>query len=144
MLQPITANENHVVFFDNFFASHRLLVELTCKYNYIRGCGTVRGNQKSKCPVMTNKVIQKKERRINYDYMSVGAVLCLKWNYNNAVSFASNLYGIVPVHNAERRVKTLGKTTVPQSHLIKIYNLGMGGSSRCVRQIVVCIQTKIS
>ena len=32
MLQQITANENHVVFFDNiFFTSHRLLVDLAGK-----------------------------------------------------------------------------------------------------------------
>jgi len=130
MLQPITSNENHVVFFDNFFTSHRLLVELADRN--IRACGTVRDNRTSKCPLMTNKAIQKKERGF-YDYRSDGTVLCLKWNDNNAVSFASNYYGIVPVHNAERRVKTQGKTTVHQPHLIKMYNLGMGGVDVCDR-----------
>ena len=90
MLQPMTTNENHVVFFDNFFSSHRLLVELAGRN--IRA----RGNRTSKCPLMTNKVIQKKERGF-YDYRSDGTVLCLKWN-DNAVTFASNYYGIVPEH----------------------------------------------
>ena len=58
--QPITGNENHVVFFNNFFTSHRLLVELAGRN--IRACGTVRENRTSKCPLMTNKVIQKKEQ----------------------------------------------------------------------------------
>ena len=116
MLQPITTNENHVVFFDHFFTSNQLLVELAGRN--IRACGTVRDNRTSKCPLKTSKVIQKMERGF-YDYRSDVAVLCLIRNDNNAVTFASNYYGIVPVHNAEKRVKTLGKTTVPQPHLIK-------------------------
>ena len=95
MLQPMTTNVNHIVFFDNFFTSHRLLVELAGRN--IRACGNVRDNRTSKCPLMTSKVIQKKERGFYY-YRSDGAVLCLNWNYNNAVTFASNYYGIVSVH----------------------------------------------
>ena len=101
MLTTITANANNVVFFDNFFKSHRLLVELAGRN--ICACGTVRDNRTSKCPLMTNKVIQKEEQQF-YDYRSDGTVLCLKWNDNNTVSFDSNNYGIVPVHKAERRV----------------------------------------
>ena len=71
MLQPITNNENHVVFFDNFFTSHRLLVELAGRNICV--CGTVRDNRTSKCPLMTSKVIQKKERGF-YDYRSDGTV----------------------------------------------------------------------
>ena len=71
--------------------------------------------------------IQKKDRGF-YDYRSDGTVLCLKWNDNNAVTFASNYYGIVPVHK-----KTFGKTIFPQPHLIKMYNLGMGGVDVCDR-----------
>ena len=130
MLQPITANENHVVFFDNFFTSHWLLGELAGRN--IRACGTVRDNRTSKCPLMTNKIIQKKKRGF-YDYRSDGIVLYLKWNDNNAVSFANNYYGIVSVHNAERRVKFFWNTTAPQPHLIKMYNLGMGGVDVCDR-----------
>lgn len=102
MLEPVVNTNCHVVFFDNFFTSHKLLTDLTEKN--IRACGTVRENRTGHCPLVSNKEIQKKDRG-SYDFRSDGTVLCVKWHDNCAVTVASNYYGVTPIQKTERRVK---------------------------------------
>lgn len=124
LLQPVVNKENHVVFFDNFFTSHTLLVELT-KQGF-RACGTIRDNRTGGCPLVAKKEFDKKKRG-SHDYRSDDTVLCAKWNDNNTVTIASNYYGVNPMQKVNRWVKQEGKKTVPQQYLISMYNKGMGG-----------------
>lgn len=109
MLSPVTNQNSHVVFFDNFFTNYQLVSDLSKQG--IRACGIIRENRSGHCPLIINKEMQKKPRG-TYDYRSDGTVLCVKWNDNCAVTVASNYYGVTPLHKAARRVKNEAKKSV--------------------------------
>ncbi|KAK3889958.1 hypothetical protein Pcinc_006110 [Petrolisthes cinctipes] len=132
MLQPVVNKGNHVVFFDNFFTIHTLLIELT-KQGF-RPCGTIRDNRTGGCPLVAKKEFDKKERG-SHDYRSDDTVLCARWNDNSVVTIASNYYGVNPMQKVNRWVKKEGKKTVPQPYLISMYNKGMGGVDVCDRML---------
>ncbi|XP_066955141.1 piggyBac transposable element-derived protein 2-like [Macrobrachium rosenbergii] len=60
MLQPVVNKDSHVIFFDNFFTSYALMVDLT-KQDF-RARGTIRENRTEKCHLLPKKEIEKKER----------------------------------------------------------------------------------
>ena len=128
MLEPISHVDSHVVFFDNFFTSHKLLSELADKN--IRACGTLRDGRSGRCPLESIKSIEKKPRG-SYDYKTDGTVLCVRWNDNKAVTVATNYYDVNPLHKVERWIKGSGKKSISQPHPIKMYNSGMGGVDTC-------------
>ena len=130
MLEPLKNNAQHVVFFDNFFTSHKLLTDLAQRN--IRACGTIRENRTGNCPLMDKKVIKKKGRG-TYDFKSDGTVLCAKWNDNTPVTVASNYYGVNPIQKVERFVKNEQKKYIDQPFLISMYNKGIGGVDVCDR-----------
>ena len=132
MLTAVSDVECHVLFFDNFFTSHRLIANLATKG--IRACGTVRENRTDRCPLKPSKLIQKEERG-SYDYRCDGNVLCVKWNDNRPVTIASNYYGVTPLHKAERYVKGEGRKRITQPDAIYKYNKGMGGVDVCDRKL---------
>ena len=72
MLQPVVNKDSHVIFFDNFFSSYTLMADLA-KQGF-RACGTVRENRTRKCPLLTKKEMEKKDRG-SYDYRSDDMVL---------------------------------------------------------------------
>ena len=53
MLEPVVNTNCHVVFFDNFFTSHKLLIDLT-ERNF-RACGTVRENRIGLCQIRKSR-----------------------------------------------------------------------------------------
>lgn len=61
---PVVPKE-HIVYFDNFFTNHQLLLDLG-RLGF-RGTGTVRENRTKKCPLITVKNMKKKPRA-EYDY----------------------------------------------------------------------------
>ncbi|XP_042228896.1 piggyBac transposable element-derived protein 3-like [Homarus americanus] len=128
MLQPVMNKDEHVVFFDNFFTSHALMIDLTS--NGFRACGTIRDNRTGKCPLLSKKELEKKERG-SYDYRSDDSVLCSRWNDNSIVTVASNYYGVSPMQKVNRWVKNEGRKAINQPHMIKMYNKGMGGVDVC-------------
>ena len=60
MLSPVTNPSQHVVFFDNFFASHTLLTNLAGEN--MRACGTIRDNRTNHCPLISKKDRKKQPR----------------------------------------------------------------------------------
>ena len=132
MLRPVKNRDEHVVFFDNFFTSYDLLSELARQNT--RACGTVRENRTKKCPLISKKEMEKKDRG-TFDYRSDGSILCTRWHDNNIVTVASNYYGVTPLQKCERNVKKVGKTPVSQPYLISMYNKGMGGVDVCDRML---------
>ena len=90
MLKPITHIDSHVVFFNNFLTSHKLLEEVAERN--IRACGAIREGRTGCCPLEPIKSIEKKPRG-SYDYRFDGTVLCMRWNDNRAVTLATNYYG---------------------------------------------------
>ena len=73
MLEPITDNDSHVIYFGNFFTSYQLLTDLKSKN--IRACGSARQNRMNRCPLEESKSFRKKECG-SLDYRSDGNALC--------------------------------------------------------------------
>lgn len=95
-----------MVFFDNFFSSYSLLIDLTNKN--IRACGSVRENRMEKCPLIATTQIKKQDRG-SYDYRSDENIVCVKWNDNSLATVTSNSYGVNPYHTVTRKVKSENK-----------------------------------
>ncbi|XP_057657394.1 piggyBac transposable element-derived protein 3-like [Diorhabda carinulata] len=107
----IDAPSDHVLFFDNYFASHDLLNAL--RKIGIRATGTVHDNRTKKCPLVPVKTIKKKRR---------------PWNDNSAVTMATNYDSVEPLAQIKRwSSKRKEKMPVPQPQLFKNYNYRMGG-----------------
>lgn len=116
--------ENHHYYFDNFFTSYDIILNL--KKKGIRATGTIRQNRMKNCPILSQNEMKKKARGY-YDFRSDGDVEIVTWNDNSVVSFCSNAEGVDPLGNAKRRQKGKGTINVDQPHIVKEYNAGMGG-----------------
>ncbi|XP_047505945.1 piggyBac transposable element-derived protein 3-like [Pieris napi] len=119
----------HVVF-DNFFTGTPLLEEITKKG--LRCTGTVRENRTSSCPLITSKLLKKKERgAVDYRTTHDNTFIIAKWHDNNIFSIASNAVGINPKQSAKRFSQSEKRNIViEEPHIVSIYNKYMGGVDR--------------
>ncbi|KAL1480237.1 hypothetical protein MTO96_051205 [Rhipicephalus appendiculatus] len=125
MVSVLQAPEQHEVYFDNFFTSPGLLTKLADQG--IRATGTVRDTRTGGCPLKSMKDVGKEERR-SFDYKCDGLVYACRWNDNAVVTVSSNHLSHEPVGSAKRFSRRSNKKVdIPQPHLIKKYNEGMGG-----------------
>ena len=115
---------NHSVFFDNFFSSYNLLVDLDVKG--FRATGTMRNNRIGKCPLADVSDMKKRERG-SYDFRSASNLKIVRWNDNSVVTIGSNAYGVEPVGNAKRWIRGKGRGNITEPAVIAAYNRGMGG-----------------
>ena len=115
---------NHSVFFDNFFSSYKLLVDLDVKG--FRATGTMRNNRIGKCPLADVSDMKKTERG-SYDFRSASNLEIVRWNDNSVVTIGSNAYGVEPVGNAKRWIRGKGRGNITEPAVIAAYNRGMGG-----------------
>ena len=115
------------IYFDNFFTSLNLLVEL--KNLGITGTGTVRQNRVSKCPLTHVKRFQKQPRGDFETYLhSVSGILCTQWNDTKPVIVMSNYYGAFPLQRVRRYCKEKKSySSVNQPFSLYAYNKHMGG-----------------
>ena len=123
-LEICTSPQLHSVYFDNFFTSYQLLLDLD-KAGF-RATGTMRKDRAMKCPLEGVKKMKKSDRG-SYDYRNSGVIEIVRWNYNAVVTLGSNAYGVEPVGPVKRWVKGKGRINIPQSAVIGAYNRGMGG-----------------
>ena len=114
----------HNVFFDNFFSSYKLLVDLDAKG--FRATGTMRKNRIEKCPLADVRDMTKRERG-SYDFRSTSNLEIVRWIDNSVVTIGSNAYGVEPVGNAKRWIRGKGRGNITQPAVIAAYNRGMGG-----------------
>lgn len=127
MLECVTDPNSHMVFFDNFFNSHDLLVEL--REMGFRATGTLRKNRVSRCPLQSDKALQKMKRG-SYDaqFDSKNNITILKWNDNNCVTIGTNFDEIKPLQTVVRHQKRqAAPLSINQPMLIHNYNKFMGG-----------------
>ncbi|RVE42252.1 hypothetical protein evm_013094 [Chilo suppressalis] len=119
----------HVVF-DIFFTGTPLLEEITKKG--LRCTGTVRENRTSSCPLITSKLLKKKERgAVDYRTTHDNTFIIAKWHDNNIFSIASNAVGINPKQSAKRFSQSEKRNIViEEPHMVSIYNKYMGGVDR--------------
>ena len=125
LLDVVTDDRIHDVYFDNFFTSVPLLEEL--KNKGIPATGTIRINRLPGLPPPSNKETEKKET----GFMSVCSTedLCsVRWVDNKLVTVVSNQLMEGPTSRCKRYSKVQKcKIDVPQPHLIQKYNAYIGG-----------------
>lgn len=114
-------------YFDNFFTSYKLMVEL--KNKGINATGTVRQNRIKKCPMILPKLMSKKSRGEYEVYREKNLnIYCIQWNDTKPVTIMSNCYNAFPLKNVKRYIKTEKKyISVNQPFIIYKYNKFMGG-----------------
>lgn len=127
LVKVIEEPSNHVLFFDNFFTSHSLLVQL--KEQGFKATGTIRDNRTNKCPLPSPKEMKGKSRsHFDYQYDKANSLLFVRWKDNNIVTMATNNDSIEPLGKVKRWSKEKkAKIDVSQPHLFASYNKGMGG-----------------
>lgn len=126
LLQKMEADSTvHEVFFDNFFTSYNLLVDLK-KQGY-RATGTIRENRTKKCPLRSTKEM-KKEDRASYDYRfdKQNEILLVKWKDNSVCTMATNYDNIEPL-GVVKRWSQRQKIDVNIPKVFQSYNKHMGG-----------------
>lgn len=135
ILRSIDEKASFHLFFDNFFTSVHLIDELSQRN--LRGTGTVRENRVSKCPLPSNKEMQKTDRGM-FHYRSTRAeeILVCKWHDNNIVTVVSNASNVLPPHKIQRFSQQQKKyIKIDQPAVIKSYNENMGGVDRSDQNI---------
>ena len=115
----------HSVYFDNFFSSYKLLVDLGKKG--FQATGTLRNDRIEKCPLTPINDMKKSERGAVDYRSSPDNIEIVRWTDNSVVTVGSNSYGVEPLVHAKRWVKGKGRINVQQTSVIGHYNRGMGG-----------------
>ena len=111
-------------FFDNYFSSNELLVQLTERK--ICATGTVKANGSGGADlVLIEKKLMEKETRGFHDFACTKNVFITSWHDNPVVQVISNCHQVEPMNTVRRRVKGQGELSVNQC--IQEYNEGMGG-----------------
>ena len=94
--------DNHRVFFENFFSSFKLLVDLDAKE--FRVTGAMRNNRIENCPLAEVSDMKKRERGL-YDFRRTSNLKIVCWNDKSVVTIGSNAYEVEPVENAKRWIR---------------------------------------
>ena len=118
--------ESHSLYFDNFFTSYLLLLEL--REMNVKATGTIRQFRTGGVhTILPSDKDMKKQPRGSFDYRSDGNIFVVKWHDNSVVNLASNVETYLPVRSVGRRVKGQSNTCISQPNLEKSCNEGMGG-----------------
>lgn len=95
---------SHKVYFDIFFTSFQLLLDLTDLG--FRATGTIRENRIKKCPIKSVKDMKKTGRcTLSYSFDKTNSILFVRWMDNSIPTFATNFDGIEPLQKASRKSK---------------------------------------
>jgi hypothetical protein len=126
LLKIVTKPENHEVYFDNFFTSYSLLVDL--KLLGFRATGTIRKNRTKGCPLTSDSDFKKEYDRGEVEVWHDGSVAICQWNDSKVVHVATNFDECGTGVTVDRWVKAKRvRLDVQQPHVIRNYNLYMGG-----------------
>ncbi|CAH1990479.1 unnamed protein product [Acanthoscelides obtectus] len=127
LLANVDYPARHSIFFDNFFSSYQLLVDLKNKGLY--ATGTIRSNRTGHCPLVEPKIMSKRERGA-YDcaYDKNNKISMVRWNDNSIVTICSNVYSVEPINQVRRyNRKEKREIHVQEPNVIARYNRCMGG-----------------
>ena len=110
-------SEDHVLFFDNFFSSYKLLKELG--QMGFRATGTMRNDRIEYCPLVPINDMKKMKRGV-HDHRSSAAdkIEIVRWQDNSVVKVGSNAYGMFPLRKVNRWKKGQGHVNVDQRAVI--------------------------
>lgn len=127
LCEGLPNNRNHKCFFDNWFTSPELLIELQSRG--IHGTGTI-GKQRLRGCMLKADNLLKKEGRGSHDikYDTDSGLSLVKWSDNKCVTVASSYLNDEPVGHCRRWCKKERKyIEVARPHIIDTYNSRMGG-----------------
>jgi DNA excision repair protein ERCC-6 len=127
LLRVVSNPEQHAIYFDNFFTSHKLMIKL--HQSHFHATGTVREPRLIASELENSKSFQKRERgAYDFRFDKRNQVLAVKWNDNSVVTLATNFQAVEPVLKANRFSRADRKVvSVTQPNLIASYNANMGG-----------------
>ena len=110
-------SEDHVLFFDNFFSSYKLLKELG--QMGFRATGTMRNDRIEYRPLVPINDMKKMKRGV-HDHKSSAAdkIEIVRWQDNSIVKVGSNAYGMLPLRKVNRWKKGQGHVNVDQRAVI--------------------------
>ncbi|CAB4042187.1 Hypothetical predicted protein [Paramuricea clavata] len=117
----------HQLFFDNYFSSPKLLVNLMSRG--ILAVATLRSDRSCGCPLPAEKDMRKNGRGdlAEFTDSKAGLVICA-WYDNRRVLTISNFLGKHPVSNCKRYDRKKKETvSVPRPASVELYNKFMGG-----------------
>lgn len=127
LLSIVKNNQNHDIFFDNFFSSYKLFSILKNRGYF--ATGTIRENRTSNCPLESTKLMAKRARgSYNSQFDETSEIALVRWNDNSIVTMISTHFCIEPIKSAKRYNRKHKKTdNIPQPSIICNYNKYMGG-----------------
>lgn len=125
----VPSNQNHIVYFDNFYTSLPLVTTLARRG--ILSLGTVRRNRIPKCKLPPEKEMNKQERGSSCEYVCTNDgvdVSCVSWKDNKTVCLLSSYTGELPkttIPRYDRKQKK--KIDINCPNVVVEYNRHMGG-----------------
>uniref|UniRef100_UPI00358E218E piggyBac transposable element-derived protein 3-like n=1 Tax=Myxine glutinosa TaxID=7769 RepID=UPI00358E218E len=127
LLAEIPKGLNYKCFFNNWFTSPELLVEL--KKMGILAVATINRNRLRGCVHKTDKELGKAGRgSFDVKYETTTGLTIVKWYDNKAVLLTSSYIGPDPMDKCRRWSKVKKDfVEVDRPHLVKVYNANMGG-----------------
>lgn len=129
LTRVVTQNVNHKIFFDRFYTTVPLVVELA--KNGIYSLGTIQRNRVPNCKLPTESELKKKERGFSSEFFATVEntdVCLLTWKDNKPVNLLSTFVSCKPMNTCNRFDKAQKKNiTLQCPNAIKQYNKHMGG-----------------
>lgn len=117
---------HHSIFFDNYFTTYNLLLEL--QERGLNATGTVRLNRFQAPPLKSEKALTKQGRGAHDEVVSKDAIVLVRWVDNKSVHLASNCIGVGKTHLVKRwskKDKSYSHIECPE--IVASYNNNMGG-----------------
>lgn len=131
LTENIPVGQNFKIYTDNWFSSLQLSVALKQKGHWF--LGTIRSDRMCKCPLKSDKELQKLGRgSVDYRVETQNDIILLRWYDKKAINFISTYAGIDPADHC-RRWNQSEKThiLVPRPYVVQQYNKFMGGVDLC-------------
>ncbi|KAI5629009.1 piggyBac transposable element-derived protein 3-like, partial [Silurus asotus] len=127
LVSEVPKGLNNKCFFDNWFTSPELIVEL--KKMGILTVATINRNRLRVCTLKSDKELSKAGRgAYEVKYVKTSGMSIVKWYDNKAVLLASSFIGPEPVERCRRWSKEKKEyVEVDRPHIVKVYNHNMGG-----------------
>lgn len=127
LVSEVPKGLNYKCFFDNWFTSPELIVEL--KKMGILTVATINRNRLRGCTLKSDKELSKAGRgAYKVKYEKTSGMSIVKWYDNKAVLLASSFIGPEPVERCRRWSKEKKEyVEVDRPHIVKVYNHNMGG-----------------
>uniref|UniRef100_A0AAY5K7E5 PiggyBac transposable element-derived protein domain-containing protein n=1 Tax=Esox lucius TaxID=8010 RepID=A0AAY5K7E5_ESOLU len=126
LVSEVPKGLNYKCFFDNWFTSPELIVEL--KKMGILTVATINRNRLRGCTLKSDKELSKAGRgAYEVKYEKTSGMSIVKW-YDNKLLLASSFIGPEPVERCRRWSKEKKEyVEVDRPHIVKVYNHNMGG-----------------